>query len=237
MPDPSDPLSEASKATTQIAETTGKAIDAAREAGGFISKFVAGPLEQGMGIFEDRLRYMRWERQLRLMRRSEEVLRELGLPAPTRAVPLKIAIPLLQSASMEDEDELQDRWVNLLVNAANAESGIDIQRSYIEILSQISSLEARILDAVYSLPFESTLHNGVATANLPQYASVAPEDLRNEPEPSALVQLAIANLARLGCLKPGLTMGGGEYFSKVNPTYLGRSFVRACRIRKSSSSE
>ena len=129
MTAPSDPFSEASKAATQIAKTTEKALDAAREAGGFISRFVAGPLEQGMGIFEDRLRYMRWERQLRLMRRSEEVLRDLGLSAPTRAVPLKIAIPLLQSASMEDEDELQDRWVNLLVNAADAESGIDIQRS------------------------------------------------------------------------------------------------------------
>jgi hypothetical protein len=53
-------VEEESKAIQEAAKATSKVIDAAREAGGFIAKFIAGPLEQGIGIFEDRLKYMRW---------------------------------------------------------------------------------------------------------------------------------------------------------------------------------
>ena len=63
-----------------------------------------------MGLFEDRLMYARWERQMRLMSRAEEFLKKSGLFAPTRAVPLKLAVPLLQAVILEDNDELQDRW-------------------------------------------------------------------------------------------------------------------------------
>lgn len=227
-----DPVSESAKATQEVAKATGKAIDATREAGGFIAKYIAGPLEQGMGIFEDRLRYARWERQLRLMRRADEVLKELGLSSPTRAVPLKVAIPLLQAASIEDDDELQDRWVNLLVNAANRDSGIEIRRSYIAILEQLTPLEVQILDVIYDLPFEAIQHEGVITADLPHSARQKIQDEKKEKTlaPGDDVKLALGNLARVGCLRLGSTWGGGESFNWVNPTVLGRAFVTACRL-------
>lgn len=227
---PTDSITEGAKAAQEIAKAAGKGIDATREVGGFISRYIAGPLEQGMGIFEDRLRYMRWERQLRFMRRSDEVLHELGLPAPTRPVPLKVAIPLLQSASIEDDDDLQDRWVSLLVNAANADSKIEIQRSYIDILGQITSLEAKILDVIYALPFGSIQHEGVETKDLPHSAKVATKEDKSLPDLSDDVKLAIGNLVRVGCLKVGFTWGNGENFNIVNPTILGHAFVRACRV-------
>jgi len=227
-----DPASEHAKAVAEVATTAGKAIDASREAGRFISRFIGGPLEQGMGIFEDRLRYMRWERQVRLMRRSEEVLRNLGINGPTRPVPMKIAIPLFQAASMEENDSLQDRWVNLLVNAANKDSGVEVNRSYIEILSQITPLEAQILDTLYSLPFAEIQHAGVLTADLPGRANLAPENSSMwMGEPAYEITLALANLARIGTLRPTLTMGGGETFRRVTPTILGSAFVSACRVR------
>ena len=44
-------MEEEAKAVQEVFKTTGKAIDASREFGGFISKFVVGSLETGMGIF------------------------------------------------------------------------------------------------------------------------------------------------------------------------------------------
>ena len=114
-----DPISETAKAVQEVAKTTGKAIDAGEKFGGFISRYIAGSIEQGTGIFEDKLKYMRWERQVRLMQRAEQLLKETGLSQPTRAIPLKLAIPLLEAASLEDDDYLQDLWARLLVNAAN----------------------------------------------------------------------------------------------------------------------
>ena len=94
-------MTDEAKAAGEIAKTTGKAIDASREFGGFIAPYIRRPLEQAIGIVEDKLKYMRWERQLRLIVRSKKFLEELGLEAPTRAIPMKIAIPLLQAASLE----------------------------------------------------------------------------------------------------------------------------------------
>jgi hypothetical protein len=224
------PMKEEAKAVQEVAKATGKAIDAAREAGGFISRFVAGPLEQGIGIFEDRLRYMRWERQLRLMRRAEDMLRQLGLSAPSRPVPLKLAIPLLQSASLEEDDDLQDRWAALLVNAGNTSFGTEIRRAHLDILEQITALEAHVLDVIYSLPFETAQIAGVITAALPASAQIAEAAADKFVDPSEEVMLAISNLARLGCLRLDMRWGGGEHLGKVHSTVLGRSFVNACRL-------
>lgn len=225
-------MEEESKAMQEVAKTAGKVVDAAREAGGFIAKFVSGPLEQGVGIFEDRLKYMRWERQVRLMSRAAEFMAASGLSAPTKAVPLKLALPLLQGATLEEDDGLQDRWAALLVNAANAEFGFEIQRAYLSILEQLTPLEAQVLDLIYSLPFEDAQHAGIATVDLPSSVRVPDKKEEKAPALSEEIVLALSNLARLGCIKLGMTWGGGESFGRINPTMLGRRFVAACHVPK-----
>ncbi len=232
MSDESKAIEETAKAGQEIAKTAGKAIEASEKLGGFVARFIAGPLEQASGIVEDKLKYLRWERQARLMKRAEEFMQEIGLRDPTRAVPLKLAIPLLEGASLEDDDELQDLWAKLLVNAADANSTIEIKRVFVDILESIGPLEAQILDVVYRLPFEKMQHQGVLTKDLPRLAMIASDDANFKPEPaSPEIELALANLARLGCLSPDKTIGGGEVFSQINPTLLGKTFVEACTLR------
>lgn len=224
-------MEEESKAIQEVAKATGKGIDAVREAGRFIARYVAGPLEEGVGILSDRLKYVRWERQVRLMQRADQLLREAGLDAPSRPVPLKIAIPLLQAATIEDDDSLQDLFAALLVNAANAASGVEIHRSFIEILAQITPLEARILKVIYSLSFIEARHAGISTGDLPDTARILGEKENATEQPPDEIALALGNLVRVGCVKVPATWGGGETFSSVNPTLLGREFVRACTTR------
>ncbi len=228
----SNDIEESAKAVQEVAKTTSNAIDASREMGGFISRFVSGPLEQGVGIFEDKLRYIRWERQVRLIRRSEEFLEEQGFPSPNKPIPLKNAVPLLEYATLEEDDYLQDMWARLLVNGTNDSTGINIERSFIEILGQINPLEVRIMKAVYALPFEDTRYAGVLTEKLPEAAAIVEEKPQEKPvEPPETVKLALANLVRLGCLKFPLTWGGGEIFTQINPTLIGKEFVAACSFK------
>ena len=221
-------MEEEAKAIQEVAKSTGKAIDAAREAGGFIARFVSGTIEQGMGIFEDRLKYMRWERQIRLMQRAQDFLKLIGLPAPTRPVPLKLAIPIIQGASLEENDDLQDRWAALLVNAANANFHNEVRRSYVAILEQLTPLDAQILDVLYSLPFEKSQHDGIVTAELPVCARIKEENEKEFQLPNEEVVISLSNLVHLGCLRPTMTWGGGENFGRVNPTVAGKAFVEAC---------
>lgn len=60
-------------------DTIKKGMDMPHDAGKFITPLIKGTLEQGIGIFEDKLKYIRWERQERMMRRSKEILKELGV--------------------------------------------------------------------------------------------------------------------------------------------------------------
>lgn len=228
-------MSEEAKAVQEVAKTTNNAIDAAREAGEFVSKFISGSLEQAMGIFEDKLRYVRWGRQVRLMQRADEFMRLSGMSAPTRPIPLKIAIPILQGATLEEDNYLQDRWAALLVNAANASFSGEIRRSYASILEQLTPLDARILDVIYSLPFEESLHSGIVTADLPDKARVSGEAEQGLILPPEEVVISLSNLARLGCLASGKTWGGGESFTRVNPTVAGKAFIHAVSCERGIS--
>ncbi len=227
----SNEIIETSKATQEVAKTAGKAIEASEKFGGFIAKYISGSLEQGMGIFEDKLKYMRWERQVRLIDKADEVMKSRGLDKPSRPIPLKLAIPLFEAASLEDDDYLQDLWTNLLVNVSEADSKIELQRSYIDILERLTPLEAHILEKLYSLSYEEAQHAGIITSNLPSEVTIFNEkEDKDLPEPNPEVKLALANLIRLGCLLPKKTWGGGEIFTYINPTFLGMKFVEACTI-------
>lgn len=232
MTDEAKAVTEAAKAVQEVAKTTGQVVGASRELGGFVARFINGPFEQASGIVEDKLKYLRWERQQRLMVRANQFMQEIGLAHPTRPVPLKVAVPLLQGASIEEDDYLQDMFAKLLVNAADADRGVDVSRTYVDIISSIGSLEARILQTIYALPLDRVTEGGVATRDLPQSASwAAPSGKTRPPEPSTDVGLALANLIRLGCLKHLSTWGGGETLRGVLPTLLGKSFVEACTLR------
>jgi len=227
-------VEETAKAAQEVAKTAGKLVEAGEKFGAFISKYIHGSLEQGIGIFEDKLKYMRWERQLRLMQRATELAKNLGLAVPSRAVPMKLAIPLLQAASLEDDDFLQDMWARLLVNASDAQSGIELKRTYIDILERLMPLEAQILEKIYQLPFEQIQHKGVRTDGLPSVATPGQEKGNEDDwqEPSADVKLALISLAHVGCVSPTRSWGGGEFFFKVSPTLLGKHFVEACTLRR-----
>lgn len=224
-------MSEESKAIEEVAKVTGKAIDASVKFGGFISKYIHGSLEQGMGIFEDKLKYARWENQMRLMQRADKYLKNVGINEPNKPIKLKFAVPLLQAASLEDDDYLQDLWAKLLVNSANEKSNVELTRNYIDILERLSPLEAKILEKIYSIPFEAMQHEGVATKNLPETVEIATDDTNKDTIENEELKLALANLSRLGCILLGHTWGGGEVFETVNPTVLGKHFIEACTLR------
>jgi hypothetical protein len=226
-----EPMDEEAKAIGEIAKTAGKAIDAGKATGSFIAKYIGGSLEQGMGIFEDKLKYLRWERQHRLMLRADEFLKRLDLQEPSRAIPLKLALPILQGATLEDDDDLQDRWAALLVNVANASFVGEIRRAHVSMLEQLTSLDVRILDVIYSLPFFESMEHGVTTNALPNSAELMTASYAHiAGRPPEAIEVSLANLARLGCIRPSLTDGGGEIYSRVVPTFAGREFVNACRI-------
>ncbi|MGX4641724.1 Abi-alpha family protein [Massilia sp. SYSU DXS3249] len=231
---PSDPITAVAEAVQEVAKVTGKGIEAITELSHFVSEFTRAPLAAGFGIVADRLTFMRAERQLRFQVRTRELLSELGIAHPTRAVPLKFAVPLLEQASLEEDDSLQDLWAHLLVNAANASSPVEMRRAFISILEQLTSLDALILLKIYSLLPNENQREGVVTGELPQRArnSIPGETVDNWAQPSLDVKLSLENLERVGCIDIGDTFGGPKFYPMVQPTVLGRAFVDAVTLHR-----
>lgn len=140
---------ESAKAIGKVADASGKAIDAGREFGGFFSRHFGGSVEQWAGLWEDKLRYRRWENQLALMLKAEQKIKSLGLEGRLRPLDMKIGIPLLEAASLENEESMRELWANLLVNTVNPNFHSPIRPVFIHALQHMTALDAQLLNGIY----------------------------------------------------------------------------------------
>jgi hypothetical protein len=231
----SDQTDESAKAAQEIAKTGGKGIDATRALGEFVAKFIGAPLEQASGIVADKLHYMRWERQIRLIVRAEKFLKERGLDAPTKAVPIKVAIPLFRAAWAEENDELQDMWARLLASAADAHSDVEVTRGLVSILQDFGPMEARVIESIYYAPPEHSPNGVVTTECLPEgYGAPGKSENSDAKLPREEVQIALWHLKRLGCIDAAGTWDSITGIERVRLTELGRTLVHACTNKQIS---
>jgi len=93
----------------------------------------------------DQLRWFRWKNAVRTLDKYNEMKRKRNLEGKEIPLPPKHLLTILENAFMEDDEDLHDRWVTLLVNGQDPERKIEIHPSYIDILRQLSSLDANLL--------------------------------------------------------------------------------------------
>jgi hypothetical protein len=106
---------------------------------------LAGPAAEEIGLtLKDHVRMFRFKRQIRLFGRVKDMLAESNIE-PGR-VPFKLLLPMVENASIEENDDLQDRWAAMLANAATNHG---VHPSFPEILKQLSERDVSYLDATY----------------------------------------------------------------------------------------
>lgn len=125
--------------------------------------------------------------------RVQEMVRQAGVhPGP---MPLKTIVPLLQYCSLEEDQDLQERWAALLANSAHPEQAAHVQPSFPDILRQLSSLDAKFLDAIYDFVVDSyRRHFGLDSpldANRAQYEPILSPD---STLPSLFAKAGLANV-------------------------------------------
>ena len=224
-------MSEEAKAVQETAKAISKGLETSEKLGGFIARIIDGPLEQAMGIWEDKLRFRRWSNQLRLRDQVEEEMERRGMKSPTRPVPLQFAIPILEAAALEEDDYIRQFWATMLVNAADETVDVQMRRAYVSILEDLTSLDVKILETIYSFdggsPVEDLLNRGFYVGYLPGEAC-PPLDYTELPSVSLDIEVAIGNLIRLGLLKETESIDGGSDAYSVSKTQLGAAFFKSC---------
>ncbi|MGB0906571.1 MAG: hypothetical protein ACPGVT_03675 [Maricaulaceae bacterium] len=143
---------EEAKAKQEIAKTTGKGIDLAEKAGGFFSRVFGLPIEDTVGaLWGDKIRTFRIKNAIDLANSVQEKMDQNDI-TDVRVVAPKIAIPLIESASLEDDPIIIEMWENLLLSAVNsAEEEID--KNYVKTLDLFTGSTALFLSYLYENRF------------------------------------------------------------------------------------
>jgi hypothetical protein len=100
-----------------------------------------GAKEAGL-LIRDSIRIYRVNRARRLFERANTMFKARNI-TPKPIAP-KLLIAILENGSLEDDDDLQDRWAALLVNSSD-NRGKDLLPSAPEILKQLSPWEVLLL--------------------------------------------------------------------------------------------
>jgi hypothetical protein len=208
-----------------------------------IERLFGGAIDEIGGMWQDSLKARRMVRQCRILQSIKEEIEEAGFSPQT--ISDRIWMPAMQSASMEDSADLQDKWASLLTNAADPRQIQKILPSFTSILSDLSPFEAAFLDVLYdrlqTLVCEGAYKDGtrvdsIVIGNKEQLREMFLKIVRDK---TASLALTLDNLLRLRLIDvevANILVNGQPIGEQYMVTELGHAFVSACRPPKRSSS-
>jgi hypothetical protein len=173
-----DDLLDFGKQAKDIADAANVSVDAVTKLGTFVDNIFGNAVKNGLGLIGDKLAYYRLERAIELQQKVEKRLKEKGIDAK-KYIPVSFGLPIFERATIEEDDNLQQLWANLLANSLDPKYGGKITRNFVTILSDIEPIDARILDLVVR-----------------EYVAIPP-DKRDETSPNFLITIASAPSQRL----------------------------------------
>jgi hypothetical protein len=177
-----------------------QAIHLSRDLGSFIGTIV-GPMAAELGgLLGDQMKAWRAANLDRIARKWEQKRRERNIPAEIiKQLPFRDAIVVLDTSSLEDQDEIQELWARLILNATDVDAHVEIQRMHVDILKSINALEARILLTM----FDITEYGDFSQEHV---GSRWREMMRQWPKmTSDELRVALLNMQRMGLLTLEMT--------------------------------
>ena len=191
---------EIAKAVKETAKTTSDAISIVQNTGGFLNKVFGDLVENSVGIVADKIKFYRINNFINLSKNTTHMMRQKGFSEDdiTKVVPLKVAVPLIENATLEDDAELQKLWAQMLANAMDPKFSIDIKLRHISLLREMEPLDLRILNTCYLTipgPYKNNPLEKVLFEKLFFIQNFSISENR--------IEVSLLNLMRLGCLKSG----------------------------------
>jgi hypothetical protein len=196
---------------------------------GDLIRRLCGPAFDQYGLaWADHVTVWRIGRLARLCEKVKANCEKAGI-SPQR-VKYSLLKNITEAASIEEDDDLQDLWGNLLSNAADP-FGNEILPAFTEILKQISKGEALFLNAVFIF----MTNRGTEGDNSPEVYinSVQYDNLRRLGLLSIEYERRIPTAATLDGHALSIALGETPE-ERVLLSDLGCAFVRACRAPKAA---
>lgn len=212
-----------------------KLLKSQTEVGTFIREIVGDGLIELGGSFHDWTKYFREKNLLIIHDKLEALYIEREIKGKTIPLASRYAIPIIQNASLEDDDSIQTLWAGLIANSTDPDKSISPKKIYIDILSSLEPLDAKVLQFFPSQGWNMFPGGHSAGFNVTKLANELDEEASN-------IELSLQNLARLGCImdsfdplidSPMSTSIGAaihDESTSFRPTPLGFDLLVACKI-------
>jgi hypothetical protein len=108
---------------------------------------ILGPSSHTIGRLLNAMLCTQMRNVVKVYGRAAEILSRAGIPiAP---VPLKLLKPILDGASVEEDEMMQELWAALLANAGGGMEAGRVQPVFVDILRQLTPQDARVLQSLY----------------------------------------------------------------------------------------
>ena len=213
-----------------------------------VVKAILGPATSEVAeMFREKVRLYRYKNSLQCIEKAERMAKDTGFTP--KAVPVKLLFPLLEGASLEEDENLQGMWAALIANASAPDGDMRVRVGFSTILKDMSPDDAKLLRFFYSKGFTPLSKIGDPESYKSAYAGgffVGTEEDLYQPCTKTLnipntyahrverVFPSIDNLARLRLIAiyPRRMVPEREN-GEIIMTNLGQIFVWACTAPKS----
>lgn len=188
-----------------------------------LKNLVGKPINEIGSLLADKVKTWQFANQVKTLNKVRGICEKENIPF--KQINLKILFPYLEGISLEEDDNIQNLWANLLVNYMNEKKKLEAT-VYPEILRQLSSKDVEILENYYKGEIFYDYNN-------------LPVRKTNEDLKYSIHELA--NLERLGLIRPvlriynrsgsgtGLLSGFGELeYVTIKVSIFGDLFFKAC---------
>lgn len=226
---------EIAKAVHSVANFGTKSLETSEKIGNFLARVLKDPIDEISGMITDKLRFVRWQRLVKMSDDVNMILEERSV-TDTRAVSPKLALPIFEGASLEDDENLQHLWNHLLANAMNPDFNDELRYGFTDIIKNITAVEVVILNSFYEVLRKEKKLSDIS--KITNYSLKKEEIMKTAKIDEATYQISIHNLMRVQCISPAVMKGGirtgNEYYSiykgteAVTLTPFGIKFVEAC---------
>jgi len=227
-------MDEEAKAAQEIAKATKKGLEVSEKSGAFLSKIFGEGFQHLGNSFADWTKYIRYKNMLKIQHKVERLHHERGINSTTVSISPVYGLLLLESVSLEDDDNIQEKWAGLLANATDPNKRVKIQNIYMQILSSLEPLDALVIDYLVKQNAQIRIEDE-PRINAEIIANEFSQDISD-------IHLSLSNLFRVGCLIDSMqnvtwaNMGASYQGFRVNNpnsnfrlSHLGRMLMDACK--------
>lgn len=199
----------------------------------YLDLLVKPPLEELGGMLKDTVSLWRYKRQLYLLDKTQEI--HLKRNIKPRKIPIKTIAKLFDEASYEEDDKLVEMWSVLLANATDSSNDIDFHYTFVKILSELSTVEAKVLNEFWTQNNDNDLGHEISFS-ITKIASIMANQTYQKMVPidsperrnatvicNSLIRLGLAEKMNLSRIK-NLSYGGDSF----RLTELGKLFIIEC---------